>query len=105
MGGETEDLAISTKRPFQFIDGSVSVADADYAEITSFTLNYNNNLETDQFVMNGDDRQAEIEPQKREITLDMETRYSTTTNETRSTYFKTGSSVAIEATFESTEEI
>jgi len=102
---DTESLSISTKRPFQFIDGAITVAEADYAEITSFTLNYNNNLEDDQFVMNGDDRQTEIEPQKRDINMTLEARYSSITDGTRSTYFKTGTEVAIEATFESTEEI
>jgi hypothetical protein len=95
--------SISTKRPFQFIDGTIQVDDTTYAEVTNFSMSYANNLENDLFTMDGTDKMREIEPQGREITFSIDVLYSSTTEETRSTKFKTGSVADLKATFESTE--
>jgi len=100
-----ESLSASSKRPFQFVDGNVTIDAGDYADITSFSMNYSNNLESDLFTLNGETKMQEIEPQKRDITFNLETLYSTATNSTRTDDFKAGDTVALVATFTSTEEV
>lgn len=100
-----ESLSASTKRPFQFVDGNLQVDSGNYADVLSFTMDYANNLETDRFTLNGSNKMQEIEPQKRDITFSLETLYSTATNNTRTNDFKTGSTVDLELTFTSTEDV
>ena len=103
--GTKQALSASTKRPYQFVDGALTLDSATQADVTNFTMDYSNNLENDAFTLNGSTRMVEIEPQKRDITFQVEARYTTTTNTTRSAKFKAGATVALELTFESTEEI
>lgn len=100
-----ETLSASTKRPFQFVDGNLQVDDADYADVLSFTMDYSNNLENDRFTLNGSNKMQEIEPQKRDITFTLDTLYSSATDTTRTNKFKAGSTVSLELTFTSTEEV
>lgn len=105
VGDTLEVLNYSTLRALQFTDGKIKVDGDTWVDITSFTFNYSNNLENDLWVMNGDSCMREIEPQKREITCDLEALYSSTTNSARADKFKTGSTAAIIITFQSTENI
>jgi hypothetical protein len=98
-------LTIADRRPFQFRDGTIEIDSSTYADVTSFTLDFNNNLEDSLFTMNGSEKMQEIEPQRRELALSVDTLYSSNTNSTRSNKFKTGTSVSATLTFESTEEI
>lgn len=98
-------LSASTKRPFQFVDGSLQLDGSDYADVTSFTMDYSNNLENDLYTLNGSTRMQEIEPQKRDITFSLDTLYSSTSNTTRTNKFKAGSQVSLTLTFTSTENV
>lgn len=100
-----ESLSASTKRPFQFVDGSLQIDDSDYADVLSFTMDYSNNLENDRFTLNGSNKMQEIEPQKRDITFTLDTLYSTSTNTTRTNKFKGGVTADLSLTFTSTEEV
>lgn len=100
-----ESLSASTKRPFQFVDGSLTIDAGSYADVTSFTMDYSNNLENDLYTLNGSTKMQEIEPQKRDITFSLDTLYSTATNNTRTNAFKAGAQVALELTFTSTENV
>jgi len=98
-------LSASTKRPFQFVDGSLQIDSSDYADVTSFTLDYSNNLENDLFTLNGSNKMQEIEPQKRDITFSLDTLYSSATDTTRTNKFKGGATASLTLTFTSTEDV
>jgi hypothetical protein len=100
-----EALSASTKRPFQFVDGSLDIDTVDYADVTSFSMNYANNVENDLYTLNGSTKMQEIEPQKRDITFTLDTLYSTATDTTRTNKFKAGAKVALSLEFKSTETI
>ncbi len=98
-------VALSTKLPFQFIHGSVTVDAVAYAEITGIDFTYKNNLEDDLFVLNGTQYMIEIEPQAREVTASLSVNYSSTTEATRAAKFAAGTACAIVLTFQSTETV
>lgn len=100
-----ETLSASTKRPFQFVDGSLEIDSADFADVTSFSMDYSNNLENDLYTLNGSTKMQEIEPQKREITFSLDTLFSSASNTVRTNKFKAGAQASLELTFESTETI
>lgn len=105
LSGDT----LSTLKAFQFSQGSVSVgtdgSEASYADVTKFSFKYSNNLEKDLFTMSTGLYTAEPQPQAREITATVDVLYSTATNTTRSTYFKTGTTCSMIVTFTSTDLI
>jgi hypothetical protein len=98
-----ESLAISTKRPFLFRDGNITVDGSNYADVTGATVQVSNNLEDDIFTMDSSAYMQEIEPQKREITINLDALYSTNTNTTRENKFIAGATAALVLTFVSTE--
>jgi hypothetical protein len=99
-----ESLTKSTKRAFQFRDGNIQIDDVNTADITNFRLTVNNNLEDNLFTMDSSAYMQEIEPQKREITIDLEVQYSSTNDTTRTNLFLTGTTAKVEAILTSTEE-
>jgi len=101
----TETLSASTKRPFQFVDGSLEIDSSGFADVTSFSMDYSNNLENDLYTLNGSTKMQEIEPQKREITFSLDTLFSSASNTIRTDAFKAGAQVSLELTFQSTETI
>lgn len=100
-----ESLSATSRRPLQFIDGSVTVDETSYDEVRSLTLNVENDLEDNLFVLNGSDKMIEIEPQDRRFTLEMEVLYNSDTESTREDKYKTGTEIAIVATFTSSETV
>lgn len=103
--GSMPALSNPSTRAFQFSDGAITVDGSSYVDVTSFSLNYNNNLENDLYTMQSGSNMKEIEPQGREITADIDVLYSAETNATRSAKFKSGDTAALVLTFTSTEEI
>lgn len=102
---ELASLTPSSLKALQFKHGTITVDAADYADITSFSIDLGNNLEDDLFTMGSGDNMAEIEPQAREITASMEVLFSSTTESTRENKFKGGATAAVIATFTSDETI
>lgn len=98
-------LTDSATRGIKFSHGAVTLAGSAYAEVTSFDLDDNNNLENDLYVMNGSAYMIEIEPGMRETTGNIEVLYSSTTEGTRATYFKTGTVCSAVITFTSDEMV
>lgn len=98
-----EALSANATRPFLFNDGLVSVDGTTWEEVADLKINFTNNLEDDLFVMNGSTTMAEIEPQKRDITIDLEVLYSATVNTARTNKYVAGATVALIANFTSSE--
>lgn len=103
--GSLETLSAPTTKAFQFKDGAITVDGSNYADVTSVSLEYSNNLEDDLYTLGSGDYMKEIEPQAREITATLETLYTSATESTRENKFKTGSTAALVLTFTSSEEI
>jgi hypothetical protein len=101
----TGALATSTKTPFMFHHGAVTVDGTPYTEVTSFRLNYKNNLENDLFTLGSGLKMVEVEPQFRDVTVDLDVLYSTTTDTTRTSKFVGGATCALVLTFTSDQEI
>ncbi|MHA1661870.1 MAG: phage tail tube protein [Candidatus Thorarchaeota archaeon] len=102
--GSIQSLSASTLKPFRFRDGAVTVDGVAYDDVTSFSLTYANNLESDTWTMGSGIYLNEIEPQARDITLSLDVLYSATTNATRDAKYKADSTVALVLTFTSEEE-
>ena len=98
-------LSESSLSGYQFKHGSVEIADTAIADVISFRWTHNNNLENDRYTMGSGDNMAEIEPQKREITAEVDVLYSSTTDTVRETYFKAGATAKLEVDFESGDTI
>lgn len=85
---------LSTLKAFKFSGGSLSVgtdgAEVVYADVTKIAWSYKNNLEKDLYTLGTGLYQTEPQPQAREITASVDVLYSTTTDSTRTTYFKGG---------------
>jgi len=102
-GVSLESLSYSTLKPLQFKHGTVTVDAANYADVTSIDFDYKNNLDSNHFTLGSGDYMAEIEPQMREITMQLQVEYSSATDSTRTNKFKTGDTIAIVLTFTSDE--
>lgn len=99
-----ENLSFSTLRAFQFVDGDVTIDGSSVAGVTSFKLDVKNNLENDLYTLDSGQYMAEIEPQNREITVDMEMLYTESSNDDiRTGKYRAGAALALVATFTSTE--
>ena len=98
-------LSDSATKGLKFSQGAVQIAGSAYAEVTSFDLTDNNNLENDFYTMNGLSYMSEIECGARETTAALEVLYSTTTEGTRSSYFLTGTVCSVIITFTSDEMV
>lgn len=105
LTGATQSLAVSTLAPYSFNDMSIyfgtagSTADTNIAIATSMSFNYSNNLENDLFTADGTEFMQEIDYQKRDITMDIETLYDGTSNSYRENYFKTGDQMSVRIEF------
>jgi hypothetical protein len=104
--GSLESLSFSTLRPFQFRDLAITLDGSSTLEVSDFKLTINNNLENDRYTAGASaEYMRELEPGKREIMLDLEMIYDDDSSGLRETNFKVGTSVAVVATFTSTEEV
>lgn len=102
--GTLASLNYSTKRAFQFVDGTITVDGSPVADVTDFKLSVKNNLENDVHTMDSSTYMQEIEPQKREITADLEVLYSSASDTAfRANAFSDGSTIALVCAFTSTE--
>lgn len=102
--GTTESLNFSSLRPFQFRDLAITLGGSATLEATSFKLDLNNNLEQGLYTAGeSSEYSREIEPGWRDITLDIEFLYGDDSEDLRENYFKAGTSIALVATFTSSE--
>ncbi|MCF7952009.1 MAG: hypothetical protein K9L57_10275 [Spirochaetaceae bacterium] len=95
----------STLKAMKFSDGAVTIDGSSFADITSFSLNYGNNLDDDLFTINSGQNMVEPQPQSREITGQMEVLYSEEADNLRSSKFKAGDTMSAVLTFTSEDEI
>ena len=100
-GVTLENLTYSTLKPLQFKHGNVTVDGVDYADVTQIDFDYKNNLQDNHYTLGSGDYMAEIEPQKREVTLQLQVEYSSATDSTRTNKFKTGDTIAVVLLFTS----
>jgi len=103
--GSMASVSGSSLKALKFSDGAVTIDGSSFADITSFSVGYNNNLDDDLFTINSGQNMVEPQPQSREVTGDMEVLYSTDADEIRSSVFKTGDTMSAVLTFTSDDEI
>ena len=92
-------------KPLKFRQTSIDVGDTAYGDIVSFSMDYSNNLEEATQTLGSGLNIVEIEPQERSMVINFDTRYTSTTNATRESYYKTDSVVPINFTFTSGDTI
>jgi hypothetical protein len=98
-------LTPSSKIPFHFAMGAATLGGAAY-NIEGGTIRFNNNLDDDLFtLLAASTKMIEIEPNVRTLSGSFDVLYDTTSDATRSTYFKGGTSIAAVLTFTSGETI
>lgn len=90
-------------KAFKFLGGEIRINNNVLAEVTGCDLTYTNNLEDNLFVMDGQEQMAEIEPQKRDISLSLECLRTSATEALRSSYFLNDIPMSVILTFESDE--
>ena len=105
--GDTIDASLSESSlsGLQFKHGAVEIADSAIADVINFSWTHSNNLENDRYTMGSAGYMAEIEPQKREITAEVEVLYSSTTDTVRESYFKAGATAKLEVLFTSGDTV
>lgn len=103
VGSSIVTLSDSTTRGLKFNHGTVSIGGTATADVTSFDLTDSNGLDNDHYVMNGSSYMAEIEPNNRSITAQMEVLYDATQAGFRSAYFVAGAVCSAVVTFTSDE--
>ncbi len=103
--GDTIDASLDAPdtEAFLFDQATVSIgtdaSEVVQIDVTNISLTYSNTLEDDLFTTGSDTNMAEIEPQKREITVSFDVLYTALTDTVRSTYFKTGDPASCIITF------
>ena len=88
-----------------YVGTAGSEADTLVEYTTSFSFSYANNLENDLFTADGTLYMAEIDYQRRDITLDFEALYNSESNTFREDYFKTGDELSVRVVFSSAEDV
>lgn len=100
-----DSLSLSALKPLTFAMGAAQLGGSAYY-IEEATLKYNNKLEDDLFTLySASNKMSEIEAQGAELTGTLKVLYDTTSNATRSTVFKGGTTTSLTFTFTSSEEI
>ena len=105
---ETEETAAtpsySTKLPYVYTMGTVKIDSTAVAYVKSVTLNLNNNLYADRYVLNGGQNRTGTQPQSSDITGSLDMEWTTDAYVERTKYLA-GTDAALELIFTSTEEI
>jgi hypothetical protein len=106
-GGTLANLTPSPLRAFTFHGGKAYMAGSttDFADITSISFSYNNNLENTLQTTSTGLYYKEPQPNTREINIDLEMLYSTEAETWRKTWFKTDDVLQVKLEFTSDEEI
>lgn len=94
----------STKLPFVYTMGSVKIDGSAVAYVKSLSINLNNNLFGDRYVLNASQLRAGIQPQGSDLTGSMDLEWTTDAYAERTKYLA-GTDAALELIFTSTEEI
>ncbi len=103
--GTLSPLSQSVLPAYKFKEGTVKTDSVPLAKVTSFKFDYGNALESDLYTMDSGEHMDEIEPQKREITAELEVLYDSQNEALRESKFVQGNSVALEVVFTSSSEI
>lgn len=94
-----EALTLSTVRSFNFNDLAVTIDATPVSEILSASMTISNNLEDDLYVADGSAYMVEIDRQRREVTLELETLWDPTISTQRDSKYLLAASVAVVLTF------
>lgn len=100
-----EDLTPSTLKAFKFAGGKFYVDDTEIADVTSVSLEINNNLTTQVQTSSTGDYYKEPEAGMREITANLSMLYSASAELLRKNKYKTDDTFALKLEFVSDEKI
>lgn len=98
-------ISVPTEKAFRFAGGSCKIDGTAYGEVEGVTFNLNNNLDAGDQTMGSGYYGTEPQPQKREVTVSLDARYDTTSEDIHEDNFKTGVTASVELYFESPEEV
>jgi len=104
-GTLTSGLSPSARKAFRFAGGKCYKDSVEIADITSMTVDYNNNLDSQTQTTGTGDYYAEPECGTREISVSLEMLYSASVETIREAVYKTDDTFSISLNFESDEEI
>jgi hypothetical protein len=104
-GTLTAGVSPSPRKAFRFAGGKCYKDNLEIADITSMTVDYNNNLDSQTQTTSTGDYYAEPECGTREISVSLEMLYSASVEAIREAVYKTDDTFSISLTFESDEEI
>lgn len=104
-GEVVKDLQVPELKAFRFAGGSCTFDGEEFGEVTSVSVEYNNNLDDGEQTLGSGYYGTEKEPQAREITLTLESFYNAKTETVREKKYLTESTVAIKLNFISPNEI
>lgn len=91
-----EALTLSVLAAFNFNGLTVEVDDTALNEVTSVSLNLNNNLEDDLYVADGSSEMIEIDRQRREPVIEMEVLWNPDIESLRDNNYKTATPAKVE---------
>lgn len=89
----------------RFKEGTVKIDDVVLADVTSFKLAIANALESDLYTMSSGGNMAEIDAQKRAVTLEIEALYNAANEAIREAKFVAGQSLDLDVEFVSSAEV
>lgn len=104
-GTISEVLEVPSLKAFRFAGGTCSFDGSDFGEITSVTVDYNNNLDDGAQTLGSGYFGTEKQPQQRDITVTLESFYNEETETIREEKYKKESTIAVVLNFESPSEI
>ena len=99
--GSLASLSIPDLKAFRFAGGSVTFDGVEFGDVTGVQFNYNNALDDGEQTTGSGYYGTENEPQKREITVSIDTFYNTASETVREGKYKTESTVAVVLKFDS----
>jgi hypothetical protein len=101
--GTLTAIAPSTQRAFKFNQGKVYYGSTELADVTSIKLAYNNNLENTIQTTSTGIHYKRPTPNTREITVDIDSLYSSASETFRQSYFKGDTIFSLKLAFQTDE--
>lgn len=100
-----DELEIPALKAFRFAGGYCSFDGVEFGDVRSVSVSINNNLDDGEQTLSSGYFGTESEPQKREVTVSIDSFYNNATETVRQEKYKTEEKVAVVLKFESPSEI
>lgn len=101
----TEELEVPELKAFRFAGGSCSFDNVEFGDVTSVSIEYNNNLDDGEQTLGSGYFGTEKNPQSRDITISIETFYNAASETVRSNKYLTENKCAVKLNFISPDEV